>query len=131
MTAVSGFARALCRDAAGSETAFLPRFTTLSDYARLRHHTPNAITTAKASVNQVMAYCMCSSRSCTSSGPGLGMPLGGTLIAISEQGLDARGNHLSFLIGGGNDGTFALKRTDDFDISDCAVIALATSAVLV
>jgi hypothetical protein len=51
-----------------------------------------------------------------------GGPLAGTLIAISEQGLDARGNHLSFLIGGGNDGTFALKRTgDDFDISDCAL----------
>jgi hypothetical protein len=53
--------------------------------------------------------------------PPQGGPLAGTLIAISEQGLDARGNHLSFLIGGGNDGTFALKRTDDFDISDCAL----------
>jgi hypothetical protein len=52
--------------------------------------------------------------------PPQGGPLAGTLIAISEQGLDARGNHLSFLIGGGNDGTFALKRADDFDVSDCA-----------
>ncbi|WP_068014057.1 esterase-like activity of phytase family protein [Rhodoplanes sp. Z2-YC6860] len=54
--------------------------------------------------------------------PPHGGPLAGTLIAISEQGLDARGNRLSFLIGGGNDGTFALKNTDDdFDISDCAL----------
>jgi hypothetical protein len=50
-----------------------------------------------------------------------GGPLAGTLIAISEAGLDARGNLLSFLIGGGADGTFSLKRSDDFDVSDCAL----------
>jgi hypothetical protein len=53
--------------------------------------------------------------------PPQGGPLAGTLVAISEQGHDALGNHLSFLIGGGNDGTFALKRADDFDVSDCAL----------
>lgn len=53
--------------------------------------------------------------------PPQGAPLAGALIAISEQGHDARGNHLSFLIGGGADGTFSLKRTDDFDVSDCAL----------
>jgi hypothetical protein len=53
--------------------------------------------------------------------PPQGAPLAGTLIAISEAGLDARGNLQSFLIGGGNDGTFSLKRTDDFDVSDCAI----------
>jgi hypothetical protein len=45
---------------------------------RPRSHTPNAITTAPASANQVMAYCRWSSLRWTSSGPGLGMPLSGT-----------------------------------------------------
>ena len=51
-----------------------------------------------------------------------GSALAGTLIAISERGLDARRNLKSFLIGGsgGANGLFALKRTDDFDVSDCA-----------
>jgi len=47
-------------------------------------------------------------------------PRAGTLIAISESGLDARGNLLSFLIGGSG-GAFTLKRTDEFDVSDCAI----------
>jgi hypothetical protein len=44
----------------------------------------------------------------------------GTLISVSERGLDANGNLLGFLIGP-EGGTFTLKRTDDFDISDCAI----------
>jgi len=52
--------------------------------------------------------------------PGSGQPLAGTLIAISERGLDAAGNIRGFLIGG-KGGTFAVRRTDDFDISDCTV----------
>ena len=48
-------------------------------------------------------------------------PLAGTLIAISERGLDANGNIQGFLVGGATRGTFSLKRTDDFDVSDCAV----------
>jgi hypothetical protein len=47
-------------------------------------------------------------------------PPAGTLIVVSERGLDADGNLRSFLIGR-EDGTFSLKRTDDFDISDCAI----------
>jgi hypothetical protein len=53
-----------------------------------------------------------------------GGPLAGTLIALSERGLDTGGNLMGFLIGGrdaqGAGGTFSLKRTDDFDVSDCA-----------
>jgi hypothetical protein len=49
-----------------------------------------------------------------------GSPLAGTLVAISERGLDAHGNLLGFLIGR-RGGAFALKRTDEFDVSDCAV----------
>ena len=52
-----------------------------------------------------------------------GSPLAGTLISISERGLDPRGNLLGFLIAGRNlqgGGVFSLKRTDAFDVSDCA-----------
>jgi hypothetical protein len=49
-----------------------------------------------------------------------GTPLAGTLIALSERGLDARGNLLGFLIGPAG-GAFTLKRSDEFDVSDCAV----------
>ena len=50
------------------------------------------------------------------------LPLGGTLIAISERGLDKDGNILGFLIGGPRPGTFAVKRSADFDISDAALL---------
>ena len=50
-----------------------------------------------------------------------GGPLGGTLIVVSERGLDANGNILGFLIGGATRGSFSLKRADDFDVSDCAI----------
>jgi hypothetical protein len=49
------------------------------------------------------------------------MPNGGTLVAISERGLDRDGNIQGFLIGGPNPGDFSVKRIGDFDISDCAV----------
>ncbi len=50
-----------------------------------------------------------------------GLPLAGTLIAISERGLDAAGNIRGFLIGGPSPGAFAVVRSDDFDITDAAV----------
>ena len=49
------------------------------------------------------------------------LPLAGTLIAISEQGLDAAGNIRGFLIGGPSPGEFTIKRFDDFDVSDAAI----------
>jgi hypothetical protein len=51
-----------------------------------------------------------------------GWPLAGTLIAFSERGLDRAGNLLAFLIGGKSPGTFTVKRTNDFDISDSALL---------
>lgn len=48
-------------------------------------------------------------------------PLGGTLIAFSERGLDADGNIRAFLIGGPSPGQFTVKRSDNFDITDAAV----------
>ena len=65
-----------------------------------------------------------------------GLPLGGTLIAISERGLDEAGDIRGFLIGGPNlgasslgasslgassSGEFSVKRLGDFDVSDCAL----------
>ncbi len=46
-------------------------------------------------------------------------PLAGTLIVISERGLDSRGNLKGFLTGA-TKGLFSLKRSDDFDVTDCA-----------
>jgi hypothetical protein len=48
------------------------------------------------------------------------LPLGGTLIAISERGLDKERNILAFLIGGPRPGTFTVKRNADYDVSDAA-----------
>ncbi|MGE0286187.1 MAG: esterase-like activity of phytase family protein [Bradyrhizobium sp.] len=51
-----------------------------------------------------------------------GQPLAGTLIAISERGLDVRGNILGFLIGGKTPGQFAVRRSDNFDVSDATLL---------
>lgn len=52
--------------------------------------------------------------------PARGQPLAGTLIAISERGLDQAGNILGFLLNP-SAGTFTVKRSDEFDISDCTI----------
>ncbi|MBV9556201.1 MAG: esterase-like activity of phytase family protein, partial [Pseudolabrys sp.] len=51
-----------------------------------------------------------------------GQPLGGTLLAISERGLDRNGNIIAFLIGGPKPGSFTVRRIGDFDISDATVL---------
>jgi hypothetical protein len=51
-----------------------------------------------------------------------GMPLAGTLIAISERGLDAHGNLMAFLVGGPSPGQFSVRRTDNFDVSDAVLL---------
>jgi hypothetical protein len=51
-----------------------------------------------------------------------GFALAGTLIAISERGLDAGGNIIGFLIGGKRAGQFGVRRTDDFDVSDAVLL---------
>ena len=50
------------------------------------------------------------------------MPLAGTLIAISERGLDAQGNLIAFLVGGPTPGQFSVRRTDNFDVSDAVLL---------
>jgi hypothetical protein len=59
-----------------------------------------------------------------------GRPLAGTLIAISERGLDAQGNILGFLIGGNNPGQFSLHRSENFDVSDATLLPSGELLVL-
>jgi hypothetical protein len=58
------------------------------------------------------------------------MPLAGTLIALSERGLDADGNLVAFLIGGPSPGQFAVRRTEKFDISDAVLLASGELLIL-
>jgi hypothetical protein len=51
-----------------------------------------------------------------------GLPLAGTLIAMSERGLDAAGNLISFLVGGPSPGQFSVRRSENFDISDAVLL---------
>jgi hypothetical protein len=55
-----------------------------------------------------------------------GHALAGTLIAFSERGLDAGGNIIAFLVGGKTqgkfEGQFAVRRTENFDISDAVLL---------
>ena len=51
-----------------------------------------------------------------------GFALAGSLIAISERGLDKSGNILAFLIGGPSPGGFTVKRSSSYDISDAALL---------
>jgi hypothetical protein len=51
-----------------------------------------------------------------------GLPLAGTLIAISERGLKGASDISAFLIGGPSAGSFAVKRTSDYDVSDAALV---------
>ena len=51
-----------------------------------------------------------------------GLPLGGTLIAISERGLDTAGNIQRLPDRGARPGGFAVKRSSNYDISDAALL---------
>jgi hypothetical protein len=59
-----------------------------------------------------------------------GLPLAGTLIAISERGLDPAGNLIAFLIGGPTPGQFSVRRTDHFDVSDAVLLPTGDLLVL-
>jgi hypothetical protein len=58
------------------------------------------------------------------------LPLAGTLIALSERGLDADGNLIGFLIGGKTSGQFAIRRTGNFDVSDAVLLPTGDLLVL-
>ena len=59
-----------------------------------------------------------------------GQPLAGTLIALSERGLDPDGNLIAFLVGGPTPGQFSVRRTEKFDISDATLLASGELLVL-
>lgn len=59
-----------------------------------------------------------------------GLPLAGSLLALSERGLDSAGNILGFLIGGPSPGQFSVRRSADYDISDCALLPSGDLLVL-
>ncbi|HZP77987.1 MAG TPA: esterase-like activity of phytase family protein [Pseudolabrys sp.] len=58
------------------------------------------------------------------------MPLAGTLVVVTERSLDSQGNHRSFLLADGHAGEFSVVRSDDFDVSDCAVLPSADLLLL-
>jgi hypothetical protein len=59
-----------------------------------------------------------------------GLPLAGTLIAMSERGIDASGNLIAFLVGGPTPGQFSVRRTNDYDISDATLLPSGDLLVL-
>jgi hypothetical protein len=59
-----------------------------------------------------------------------GVPLAGTLIALSERGLDDKGNLMAFLLDGPSPGQFSVRRTDNYDISDAVVLPSGDLLVL-
>jgi hypothetical protein len=59
-----------------------------------------------------------------------GFALAGTLIALSERGLDPAGNLIAFLVGGPTPGQFSVRRTDNFDISDAVLLPSGDLLVL-
>ena len=59
-----------------------------------------------------------------------GLALAGTLIAISERGLDPAGNIMAWLIGGKAPASFSVRRTDSYDISDAAQLPTGDLLVL-
>ena len=59
-----------------------------------------------------------------------GLPLAGTLIAMSERGLDADGNIICFLVGGKTPGQFSLRRSQNFEVSDAVLLASGEILVL-
>jgi hypothetical protein len=59
-----------------------------------------------------------------------GQPLAGTLIAMSERGLDPQGNLIAFLVGGPTPGQFSIRRTNNFDISDAALLPSGNLLIL-
>lgn len=54
--------------------------------------------------------------------PPKGSALAGELIVVTEHSLDAAGNHRGFLLRDNHVARFSVKRSDDFDVSDCTIL---------
>jgi hypothetical protein len=59
-----------------------------------------------------------------------GSPLAGSLIAVTERSLDAAGNLRSVAIKGDSVARFGVARNEDYDVSDCTVLAPADLLLL-
>jgi hypothetical protein len=59
-----------------------------------------------------------------------GLALAGTLIAISERGLNRDGNLIAFLIGGPTPGQFSVIRSNNFDVTDAVLLPSGELLVL-
>jgi hypothetical protein len=62
--------------------------------------------------------------------PQTGAPLAGTLIVVTERSLDEHGNLRSYLLDGDRAERFSVKRSDDFDVSDCTILPPADLLLL-
>jgi hypothetical protein len=62
--------------------------------------------------------------------PPKGSPLAGQIIAVTEHSLDAQGNHRSYVLDGNRVARFSVKRSDDFDVSDCTILPPADLLLL-
>ena len=62
--------------------------------------------------------------------PPKGSPHAGALIAITELSLDASGNIRAYVIEGGRVTRFAVKRSGEFDVTDCAILPPADLLLL-
>jgi hypothetical protein len=54
--------------------------------------------------------------------PPKGVPHAGALIVITERSLDAAGNHRGFLLNGARTDRFSVKRSGEYDVTDCAIL---------
>ncbi|HEY5380525.1 MAG TPA: esterase-like activity of phytase family protein [Pseudolabrys sp.] len=62
--------------------------------------------------------------------PPQGSPHAGRLIVVTERSLDKNGNHRAFVLLDGNVMRFSVKRSDDFDVSDCTILPLGDLLLL-
>ncbi|MGE0565984.1 MAG: esterase-like activity of phytase family protein [Pseudolabrys sp.] len=67
---------------------------------------------------------------CLAAVPAGTAPHAGGLIAITEASLDPGGNILGYVLRGGDVARFAVKRSDNFDVSDCALLTPSTLLIL-
>lgn len=59
-----------------------------------------------------------------------GAPHAGSLITVTEESLDAAGNLRSYVLDGKRVTRFSVKRSEDFDVSDCTVLPPADLLLL-
>ena len=57
-------------------------------------------------------------------------PLAGQLIAVTENSPDGAGNLRAFVLGGDRVTRFGVRRSDDFEVSDCAILPPADLLLL-